>query len=293
MRVPVGCGASLDESIMLKTDEYENALNWIYDRSLEGKLHLKATCAPHYFRVMRQRAKASGAAMPQHAHPHKNMGAHGNGHGHAAPSGHGAQADMSAMTKGCLAGQAVCFVSHTGEVFPCGYLPVSSGNVTKIPFPTIWRESTVFADLRTNVLNYSDRGLVGMALDPSFPTKPYVYVMYTYDAQIGGTAPQWGVAGQTADSCPTPDTGCLASGRLSRLQASGDQMVGSEQVLVEDWCQQFNHSVGMVTFGPDGSLYASAGDGATYQSPDWGQTGNACGDPPGPAGTISFRLSRA
>jgi glucose/arabinose dehydrogenase len=145
-------------------------------------------------------------------------------------------------------------------------------------------QPTVFADLRTNVLNYGDRGLVGMALDPSFPTKPYVYVMYTYDAQIGGTAPQWGVAGQTSDSCPTPSAGCLASGRLSRLQASGNQMVGSEQVLVEDWCQQFNHTVGMVKFGPDGSLYASAGDGATFQYADWGQTGNACGDPPGPAG---------
>jgi radical SAM protein with 4Fe4S-binding SPASM domain len=55
---------------------------------------------------------------------------------------------MSAMTKGCLAGQAVCFVSHTGEVFPCGYLPVSSGNIKEIPFPTIWRDSQVFANLR-------------------------------------------------------------------------------------------------------------------------------------------------
>ncbi len=55
---------------------------------------------------------------------------------------------MSAMTKGCLAGQAVCFVSHTGEVFPCGYLPVSSGNVKNVPLPTIWKDSIVFADLR-------------------------------------------------------------------------------------------------------------------------------------------------
>src|SRR5256886_7473739 len=145
-------------------------------------------------------------------------------------------------------------------------------------------QPTVFADLRTNVLNYSDRGLTGMALDPSFPTKPYVYVLYTHDAPIGGTAPQWGVPGQTSDSCPTPSEGCVASGRLSRLQASGNQMVGSEQVLVEDWCQQFNHTVGMVKFGSDGSLYASAGDGATYQYAEWGQTGNTCGDPPGPAG---------
>lgn len=139
MLVPVGCGASLDESVMLKGDEYERALNWIYARSVEGKIHLKATCAPHYFRVMRQRAKDGGAPMPHHAHPHRNMGSPGGGNGHA---------DMSAMTKGCLAGQAVCFVSHTGEVFPCGYLPVSSGNIKEIPFPEIWRTSKVFADLR-------------------------------------------------------------------------------------------------------------------------------------------------
>jgi glucose/arabinose dehydrogenase len=143
---------------------------------------------------------------------------------------------------------------------------------------------TVFADLRTNVNDYSDHGLVGLALDPSFPTKPYVYVLYTYDAAIGGTAPLWGAPGQTSDDCPTPDAGCPVSGRLSRLQASGNQMVGNEQVLVEDWCQQFNHSVGTVAFGPDGSLYAGAGDGATYQYADWGQTGNACGDPPGRVG---------
>jgi AdoMet-dependent heme synthase len=160
MLVPVGCGASLDPSIMLDADEYENALNWIYDRSLEGKIHLKATCAPHYFRVMRQRARQDGRPMPAFAHPHKSMapsrptGAIGHGgnsspgHGHA---GHG-HADMSAMTKGCLAGQAICFVSHTGEVFPCGYMPVSSGNVKTTPLPQIWRNSDIFANLRDDEL---------------------------------------------------------------------------------------------------------------------------------------------
>src|SRR5262249_23462757 len=84
---------------------------------------------------------------------------------------------------------------------------------------------TIFADLRTNVYDYWDRGLLGMALDPSFPAKPYVYVLYTRDAVIGGAAPLW------SDDCPTPPgpvfgAGCQASGRLSRLQASGNQMVG-------------------------------------------------------------------
>ena len=151
MLVPVGCGMSLSQDIMLDSAEYENALNWIYDRSLEGKLHLKATCAPHYFRVMRQRAKSDGRPMPASAHPHRGMG-------HSGPTSVDLSIenqkskienrDMSAMTKGCLAGQAVCFISHTGEVFPCGYLPVSSGNIKTTPFPTIWRDSKVFHDLR-------------------------------------------------------------------------------------------------------------------------------------------------
>src|SRR6478735_2577248 len=86
--------------------------------------------------------------------------------------------------------------------------------------------ATVFADLSTNVYNFWDRGLLGMVLDPNFPANPYVYVLYTYDAPIGGTAPRWGTPGVLSDPCPTPpgptDDGCVASGRLSRLQASGN-----------------------------------------------------------------------
>ena len=152
---------------------------------------------------------------------------------------------------------------------------------------------TTFADLRTNVYNFWDRGLLGMALDPGFPTKPYIYVLYAYDAAIGGTAPRWGTANTDSDPCPTPpgptDDGCIASGRLSRLQAAGNVMTGSEQVLIEDWCQQYpSHSIGSIVFGPDGALYVSGGDGASFGFADWGQDGNPvnpCGDPPGAPGT--------
>ena len=48
---------------------------------------------------------------------------------------------------------------------------------------------SIYADLRTNVHNYWDRGLLGMALDPQFPADPNLYVLYTHDAAIGGTAP--------------------------------------------------------------------------------------------------------
>src|SRR5258706_15418397 len=70
------------------------------------------------------------------------------------------------------------------------------------------------------------------------------------------------------------------------MQATGDVMVpGSEHVLLENWCQQFpSHSIGSLVFGPDGALYVSGGDGASFTFVDYGQTGypqtNPCGDPP-------------
>jgi glucose/arabinose dehydrogenase/PKD repeat protein len=149
-----------------------------------------------------------------------------------------------------------------------------------------------FADLSGEVDDYWDRGLLGMALPPNFPTDPHVYVLYAYDAPINGTAPTWN------DGCPTPPgattDGCLVSGRVSRLQISGNVMTGTEQVLINDWCQQFpSHSVGTLLFGRDGYLYVTGGDGASFNNVDYGQYGNTyagdpanpCGDPPGAAGT--------
>ena len=157
---------------------------------------------------------------------------------------------------------------------------------------------TTFADLRTKVHNFWDRGLLGLALDPDFPAEPYVYVLYTYDAQIGGTAPRWGSPGATSDTCPSPpgatDDGCVVSGRLSRLQVDGNVMIGTEHVMIEGWCQQYpGHSVGDLGFGADGALYISGGDGASFSFADYGQGGgsagsptpkNPCGDPPAGVG---------
>ncbi len=122
--VPVGCGVQIAQDQMLSPAGYEAVLHRFYDLAQREQLQCKATCAPHYYRVVRQRAAAEGR--------------------HLVPARHG----MAAMTKGCLAGSAVCFVSHRGQVFPCGYLPVEAGNVRREPFASIWRLSPVFASLR-------------------------------------------------------------------------------------------------------------------------------------------------
>ena len=145
----------------------------------------------------------------------------------------------------------------------------------------------VFADLSPEVHDFWDRGLLGLALDPGFTSgRPYVYVLYTFDAPVGGSPPTWG------DGCPNPPgatgDGCVVSGRLSRLTAAENSMTGPEEVLINDWCQQYpSHSVGSLAFGADGALYVSGGDGASFNFTDWGQDGsplNPCGDPPGGVG---------
>lgn len=143
--------------------------------------------------------------------------------------------------------------------------------------------ATIFADLSVNVHNQNDRGLLGLALHPDFPTQPYVYVLYTYDAPPGQVAPVWN------DNCNAVGGAnggqCIVTGRLSRLEAAGDVMTGTEQVLLHDWCQQYpSHSIGDLHFGADGMLYLSSGDGASYNVVDYGQLGNPinpCADPPG------------
>ena len=154
------------------------------------------------------------------------------------------------------------------------------------------RTATTVADLRTEVYNFWDRGLLSIALDPQFPTRPYLYALYTRDALPGGSAPHWGTAGQAGDPCPDPpgatSDGCVVTGRLVRLTLSGNS-ASSQTTLITDWCQQYpSHSIGDLVFGPDGALYVSGGEGASFTFSDWGQAGtpvNPCGDPPAAPGS--------
>jgi radical SAM protein with 4Fe4S-binding SPASM domain len=164
--VPVGCGVDIAAEQMVPAEEYEQILNWFYDRAQEGGIELKATCAPHYFRVMRQRRAADrraasstvGAITAPAAAPDNGAigpteiampGSTGIAlHARTKATGQGESGELHAMTKGCLAGTAVCFISHQGEVYPCGYLPVLAGDLRRQSFAEIWERSAVFQQLR-------------------------------------------------------------------------------------------------------------------------------------------------
>lgn len=121
--VPMGRGAALADQV-ISAQEYEEVLHWLYDFRKTTDMQLKATCAPHYYRIMRQRAHAEGRAVDR-----REFG-------------------MDAFTRGCLGGTGFCFISHTGQVQPCGYLELNCGNVREKPFPEIWKTSEVFMKLR-------------------------------------------------------------------------------------------------------------------------------------------------
>lgn len=122
--VPTGCGKEIANTEMISPNDYEQVLLWIFDKAKQSKIKIKPTCAPHYFRIISQQKKADGVKIPYNSQ------------------------GLEAATKGCLAGSSVCFVSYKGDVFPCGYFPVSAGNICNSSLKEIWGSSELFYKLR-------------------------------------------------------------------------------------------------------------------------------------------------
>ncbi len=169
------------------------------------------------------------------------------------------------------------------------YIAEKSGRIKELASvanPTV----RVVADLGPQVYDYWDRGLMDIALHPDFPQTPYLYALYTLDGKVGDTQAA-GTVPRYRDDCGDPSgVGCVAAGRLVRIELGGTLAAvnASERVLVENWGQQFpSHSVGSLAFGPDGQLYVSAGEGANFQQVDDGSLGgNPLGDPPQAGGSL-------
>ena len=135
--VPTGNAKELLD-MELSAEDYEKTLFWIHEQSKIQNIMVKPTCAPHYYRIVRQVEKGKASDPNPGSPPHAQK--HGEGHGHG----------FSSMTKGCLGGQGFAFVSHTGKVQICGFLDVECGDIrgTDLKFKAIWDNSKVFHEMR-------------------------------------------------------------------------------------------------------------------------------------------------
>jgi len=138
--VPTGRGEDLVD-VELTPEEYEEVLTWAYHCQKTSPLHFKPTDAPQYYRIARQQAatEARDGTGEHSGHP-----GHPGGH----PDGHPGHASLESTTRGCLGGITFAFISHVGDVQPCGYFDMQLGNVRDTPFSRIWETSPVFDDLR-------------------------------------------------------------------------------------------------------------------------------------------------
>jgi AdoMet-dependent heme synthase len=109
----------------LQAEEYERVFEYMYELSKTAPFGIKTTEAMHYRRYVAQPVKAE----------------------------HGVTANESAKgvawrTAGVSDGKGFVFVSHTGEIFPAGFLPVSGGNVVEDSLVDIYQNSDLFRSLR-------------------------------------------------------------------------------------------------------------------------------------------------
>lgn len=155
---------------------------------------------------------------------------------------------------------------YNGLTLPVGLAmaPDGSAYVTE-KAGQVWHIETAGApnanrvlDLRDEVNGLGDRGLLGIALDPDFANNRYLYLLYTVD-------PIAGAPDEAADS--------VTWARLTRFTLTANGLSvrpGSRTVLLGDTAASgfpicyTTHTIGTLQFLTDGTLLASAGDGAHY-----------------------------
>lgn len=136
--VPTGRGKMDD---MISPQEHEVVFNWLYDLSLRAPFDIKTTAAQHYRRVVLQRRAASKGDRPVFVPGTGGMDL-------LLPNRDLGRDNVGRAPKGVNDGNGFVFISHIGDVYPSGFLPVSGGNVRKQSLVEIYRDSPMFRALR-------------------------------------------------------------------------------------------------------------------------------------------------
>lgn len=135
--VPTGRGKETD---MISPAEHEKVFRWLYNLSKRVPFDIKTTAAQHYRRVVIQQKLREQKGLSDEDHifyeDALTMGDTGKIDG------------LGRAPKGVNDGNGFVFISHTGDVFPSGLLPIKVGNVRQTPLADIYRNSEVFQNLR-------------------------------------------------------------------------------------------------------------------------------------------------
>lgn len=133
--VPVGRGRLEDE---VRGRDYERIFDKMHKLSLEASFDIKSTEAPHYRRFVIQRKKQTAAPGDEGLREGSFTWIHSS---RQSP-------EFLRSGKGVNDGNGFVFISHTGEIFPSGFLPMSAGNVKRDSLVNVYRHSDVFKKLR-------------------------------------------------------------------------------------------------------------------------------------------------
>jgi radical SAM protein len=132
--VPTGRGQTID---LISAEEFEEVFAKLYKTSKRVRFDIKSTEAQHYRRYLLQKrveVRRQGGT-PRDLMPNF--------------TGMGSADGIGRAPKGINDGKGFVFISHQGEVFPSGFLPVSAGNVRKESLAELYRNSPLFQELRT------------------------------------------------------------------------------------------------------------------------------------------------
>lgn len=119
--------------VMISPEQHEKVFNWLYDLSKNAPFDIKGTAAPMYRRVAIERKRAEQAAGSEVTF---------QGAGFQYADG------LDRPTRGVNDGNGFLFISHTGDIQPSGFLPITAGNCRVDDVVDVYRDSEIFTDLR-------------------------------------------------------------------------------------------------------------------------------------------------
>lgn len=136
--VPTGRARATD---LVDADEFERVYHRMYDLSAKVGFDIKSTAAPQYRRVILQRQVAERRAHQRASAPTPLTAGVGF-----------SLADGVGRAKGVNDADGFVFVSHVGDIYPSGFLPISAGNIRRDSLVDVYRNSPLFTTLRNRDL---------------------------------------------------------------------------------------------------------------------------------------------